>query len=152
MQGGYGFPMNKHLVHASNINQAIVKLSGSGEVNDLYNKWFMDTCRDTINSPKMVQLGINHFGGLFLLLCTTALVCFPLLVPEHWYDRYFKNRLSQRIKSIFQRNQKNTGSTRNKSELTIANEQLAVALEHRERSFSVIQAIKRRAEALTKFD
>ena len=147
MQGGYGFPMNKDLVHASNINQAIIKLSGSDDISVLYNKWFSNACRDTMNSPKMVQLGINHFGGLFLLLCTTVLVCFPLLVPEHWYDRYLKNRLSQWIKRIFQQNQK-----KEKSELAIANEQLSVVLDNRERSFSVIQAIKMRAEALAKFD
>ena len=154
MQGGYGFAMNGRLIHAQNINQAVVKYTTSShDISNLFHKWFQNTCTAAMTTPTMVSLSINHFGGLILILCVTAALCFPLLLPEHLYERHFKDKISQRIKGIFVRNH-----NKETKELLKANGQLRCSLEEqgsvetRERSFSVIAAIKRRTEALAKFD
>uniref|UniRef100_A0A7M5V1T0 Uncharacterized protein n=2 Tax=Clytia hemisphaerica TaxID=252671 RepID=A0A7M5V1T0_9CNID len=151
MKGGYGFAMNKDFIHAANVNQAIIKYTGSHELNVLFNKWFRNACSSAQSTPVMVRLGINHFGGLFLLLCTTIAACFPLLLPEHWYAKYFKDKVSQQIKGIFVKE-------KTQSDLQKANVKLRATLscglpaDKRERSFSVIDAIRKRAEALAKFE
>lgn len=153
--------MNERLIHAPNINQAVVKYATSThEINSLFHKWFQNTCTVVMTTPTMVRLSINHFGGLILILCVTGALCFPLLLPEHLYERYFKDKISQRIKGIFVRHHKDQQHHQNKEtkELVKANARLRCSLESqcsvetRERSFSVIAAIKRRTEALAKFD
>ena len=161
MQGGYGFAMNKDLIHAPNINQAVVKLTTNPrEINTLYNKWFQNACAASLSTPSMVRLSINHFGGLIMILCVTAALCFPMLLPEHMYERHFKDKISGRIKDFFANiNNSKTASPEQDKEtkdLLKANAQLNLVLdgcpETRQRSISVVAAIKRRTEALSKFD
>lgn len=93
--------MKKDFKWSTKINEAVLQYRESNELLKLYKKWFTNVCEVTSTTPKMVQLDINHFGGLIFILCVTALICFPMLLPEHLYDRYFKNIVEKQIKRIF---------------------------------------------------
>ena len=98
---GYGFAMKKNFKWAIKMNEGVLRYRESKELVKLYKKWFTNACDVISTTPKMVQLDINHFGGLIFILCITALVCFPMLVPEHWYFRFLENIIVTKVKKIF---------------------------------------------------
>lgn len=121
-QGTDGFATRKNLTWSATINEPILYFSEQGEVLRIYKRWFADICKDVSTTPKTVLLDINHFGRLIFILCVTTLACFPKLLPEHVYYKYFKNivvGISQRVyqnQSIKARDSKEKGSDELKTE------------------------------------
>ena len=86
------FAMSKNFKRSAMINEAIHHYHESKDISRLQNKWFSSTC-NVSSTAKLMQQDINSFSGLIFVLCATALACFPMLIPEHFYDRFLKNIL-----------------------------------------------------------
>ena len=102
ISSGFGFAFRKGFQWLPNFNQAVLRYRESDELQTIHQKWisYDGGCN---NKPDIVkiQLGINHFGGLVLILSICIIVAFPLLIPEHFYMQYLYGTLGKRLRSIF---------------------------------------------------
>ncbi|OCT97558.1 glutamate receptor ionotropic, NMDA 3B [Xenopus laevis] len=106
---GIGLPQNSPLT--SNISEFISRYKSSGFMDTLHDKWYkMVPCGKRVFAvTETLQMGIYHFSGLFVLLCTgfcgsllTSLlerVVYHLILPQIRRRRRFKYWLhtSQKI-------------------------------------------------------
>ena len=101
---GLGFALRKNFQWLSNFNQAVLRYRESDELLNLHRKWFFNGgCSNNGPGTVKIQLGINHFGGLFLLVIGTMLIGFPLLLPEHLYFKYLKGTFNERLRNLFKK-------------------------------------------------
>ncbi|XP_066933067.1 glutamate receptor ionotropic, NMDA 2B-like [Clytia hemisphaerica] len=99
---GLGFAFRKDFKWWSNFNQAVLRYRENDELQNIHSKWFFNGgCNNDGPETPKIRLGINHFGGLILLLIGCVVVSFPLLLPEHLYFRYLKGTFNKRIRNFF---------------------------------------------------
>lgn len=85
------FAFSKTYNWTKSINNAILYHRENKDILKLQKKWFSNDCEDVFSTRKAASLGINEFGGLIIVLCLTVAACFPMLLPEHFYERYLHN-------------------------------------------------------------
>uniref|UniRef100_A0ACD5ZG30 Uncharacterized protein n=1 Tax=Avena sativa TaxID=4498 RepID=A0ACD5ZG30_AVESA len=88
---GWGFAFRRDSPLAADVSTAILKLSESGQLRRIHDKWFTDpSCRSEDSGLGAVQLNLGSFWGLFLvcaLICVLAVMVF--LAKVCWqYSRY----------------------------------------------------------------
>ena len=101
---GFGFVMNKKSAWTKYIDASILKRREGEQLIDIQKKWLGKVCKPTQFTSTKKQLGINHFGGIVILLAGTLVMCFPLLLPEYLYYKYFRNRISNVIRNGLRKN------------------------------------------------
>lgn len=102
ISSGLGFAFRKGFQWLPNFNQAVLRYRESDELQTIHQKWisYDGGCNNKPDTVK-IQLGINHFGGLVLILSICIISAFPLLIPEHLYMRYLYGTLGKRFRGIF---------------------------------------------------
>lgn len=100
--GAYGFAMNKEFKSSEIINQAILRIRESRELERIYTKWFagVTACNAEGQNQSMVQRDIQHFSGLIFILCVTAVACLPMLLVEHCFNKFFRNIFLTKVKPL----------------------------------------------------
>ncbi|KAL3739963.1 hypothetical protein ACJRO7_021270 [Eucalyptus globulus] len=83
--GGFGFVFPKGSSLAAKFSEAILKLSESGEIKRLENKWFRRKCAMRNDASEIPRLGLDSFWGLYAFTITISTAC--LLVAYLWMRR-----------------------------------------------------------------
>ncbi|XP_039169682.1 glutamate receptor 2.7 [Eucalyptus grandis] len=83
--GGFGFVFPKSSSLAAKFSEAILKLSESGEIKRLENKWFRRKCAMRNDASEIPRLGLDSFWGLYAFTITISTAC--LLVAYLWMRR-----------------------------------------------------------------
>ncbi|KAI6705320.1 hypothetical protein NL676_008282 [Syzygium grande] len=73
--GGLGFVFPKGSPLAAKFSQAILKLSESGEIKRLEDKWFPRECTMRNNTGKTPRLGLDSFWALYAFTIATSTAC-----------------------------------------------------------------------------
>ncbi|XP_056171760.1 glutamate receptor 2.9-like [Syzygium oleosum] len=73
--GGLGFVFPKGSPLAANFSEAILKLSESGEIKRLEDKWFPRECTMRNNTGKTPRLGLDSFWALYAFTIATSTAC-----------------------------------------------------------------------------
>ena len=101
LQSGIGFGMRKGFSTKSIIDDVVLKYREHEIITSLRKKWFSNICQRTFLAATQKRLTINRFGGIIFVLALTAILSFPLLIPEHLYTKYMKNIVLDKIRKIF---------------------------------------------------
>ncbi|XP_057317108.1 glutamate receptor ionotropic, NMDA 2B-like isoform X2 [Hydractinia symbiolongicarpus] len=65
----------------------------------LQKKWFPSICQPSL-AMENHKLSINHFGGLIMLLISTAFSAVLLLYPERIYYKYIDKYISRKLENV----------------------------------------------------
>ncbi|KAK0577847.1 hypothetical protein LWI29_001071 [Acer saccharum] len=91
--GGLGFVFQKGSPIATDFSEAILKLSESGKLKSLEEKWFAPSpeCSANAGNDKTENLTLSSFCGLYLISGATSTICFILslvrLLRNYRHDR-----------------------------------------------------------------
>lgn len=112
MRFSLAFPVRKNFPWLSVFNEAILQYRESDELQKLYAKWFhAGACPITGPGSFTVRLGISNFGGLIFITGVTIAVCFILLLPEHFYWRYMREKIHHRLSEFVFPNENGNGNS-----------------------------------------
>lgn len=95
---GLAFAVRDNLEVLPSINTVIRE--HQAKIAQIRNEWFVSSCDVIASSHRPESQGISDFSGMIVLLCITALACFPLLIPEYFYHKYLKAILIRPFKRI----------------------------------------------------
>ncbi|XP_076921691.1 glutamate receptor 3.6-like [Bidens hawaiensis] len=91
-KNGWGFAFPRDSPLAADMSTAILKLSESGELQRIHDKWLMrSACSSQGTKFEVDQLELISFRGLFIicgLVCFLALIIYTILIIRQFYKHY----------------------------------------------------------------
>nr|XP_033774585.1 glutamate receptor ionotropic, NMDA 3A [Geotrypetes seraphini] len=95
---GIGLPPNSPLT--SNISELISQYKSSGFMDVLHDKWYkvVPCGKRSFAVTETLQMGIKHFSGLFVMLCTGIGLSIITIIGEHIVHRLILPRIKKKSK------------------------------------------------------